>query len=925
MRMGHTSAPAWQPRAALLQNCGMQQTALPPAFALAKIQPPRLRTSLVERPVLEQALDAALRQHRLTLLVAPAGCGKTAALTRQIRLLPADAALAWVSADGDDQLQRFLACLTTALEPLALPWRVAPDALATLAQAQGGLRAVATALVNALEGAAVARGLIVIDDAHRISDGQVFTLLQALIERLPERWGLAIASRVDPPLSLARWRASGELAEFRQPDLRFSASETDALLRSLGLEADTAQAQALLQQTEGWAAGLRLSLSARAPQAGGPQRADGKLAQRHLFDYLASEVLDDMPQALRWFLLRCSVLPELTASRCAHVSRLPDTARLLEEVERRGLFVATLDADELTLRLHDLFRDFLESRLQRDHPDELPHLLRRAADHEGDLVRAVGYLVRAGAWDGAASLLAERGPALVHRGGGPAIERLLAQLPPAEVAARPGLMLLRGLLAFSRFDFDAMVSAMAQAADALAQAGQPAEAVLAQAYACLGRQNTGELPGANALLAQLAQGPLDDATRAFIGFCSAWGAYAEYRTHAVAGHLAEMVQALERSQDLQAWERCFFCSLLTGLPGTAPWLARFADGALRLAGDTPSQLRTGALHIRAWQAFARGDLDTAATALARADQDAQWLGQPRSVMTENWMSHSLIDAVRGDAATALAAAQDNQRDMEEVSLLSNRLTHAYEVLFTSMRTAWVLGDDARLRQLQPLLDRGSNAHEWLAAADDRRFAHAMLALRDGRLDAACSLLAPLAVDIERSCFFPAAQARLMLADAQLQRGDRAAAADLLAPWLQAALGGGDVGGALLAGQPVLQRLAGADWAGLLGADGIALLARLARDVAPPRTAAPGAMPVAGAWSGMPAQAASLANQASPAGLTEREREVLARIAAGDSNKRIARDFDLSPHTVKRHVANILDKLGVQTRVQAAARWRDGSA
>ena len=56
-------------------------------------------------------------------------------------------------------------------------------------------------------------------------------------------------------------------------------------------------------------------------------------------------------------------------------------------------------------------------------------------------------------------------------------------------------------------------------------------------------------------------------------------------------------------------------------------------------------------------------------------------------------------------------------------------------------------------------------------------------------------------------------------------------------------------------------------------------------------------------------------------LSSREREVLARIAAGDSNKLIARAFDLSPHTVKRHVANILDKLGVESRGQAAAWYR----
>lgn len=58
-------------------------------------------------------------------------------------------------------------------------------------------------------------------------------------------------------------------------------------------------------------------------------------------------------------------------------------------------------------------------------------------------------------------------------------------------------------------------------------------------------------------------------------------------------------------------------------------------------------------------------------------------------------------------------------------------------------------------------------------------------------------------------------------------------------------------------------------------------------------------------------------QASCTLLTAREREILNCIARGDSNKAIARTFDLSVHTVKRHVANILGKLGVSSRVQAA--------
>ena len=155
---------------------------------------------------------SALRQHRLTLLVAPAGYGKTAALTRQIRQLPEGSALAWVCADEDDHLQRFLACLCAALEPYDLPWRVAPDALATLAQGERGLRDVAGELVNALAAAEVPRGLIVLDDLHRMDDPQVFELLQAAARAAAR----ALGRGASPAASTrrCRWRGCAPAASW---------------------------------------------------------------------------------------------------------------------------------------------------------------------------------------------------------------------------------------------------------------------------------------------------------------------------------------------------------------------------------------------------------------------------------------------------------------------------------------------------------------------------------------------------------------------------------------------------------------------------------------------------------------------------------------------------------------------------------------
>jgi two-component system nitrate/nitrite response regulator NarL len=61
---------------------------------------------------------------------------------------------------------------------------------------------------------------------------------------------------------------------------------------------------------------------------------------------------------------------------------------------------------------------------------------------------------------------------------------------------------------------------------------------------------------------------------------------------------------------------------------------------------------------------------------------------------------------------------------------------------------------------------------------------------------------------------------------------------------------------------------------------------------------------------------SLALQSRTMRLTSREREVLALVAAGISNKGIARQLQVSPNTVKFHIAAILDKLGAGTRAEA---------
>ncbi|TXC67338.1 AAA family ATPase [Piscinibacter aquaticus] len=402
--------------------------------ATTKIQPPRARGARIARRALDEALREAMRTKRLVLLVAPAGFGKTSALAAQIAALEARTALAWVSLDEDDDPVRVFTALSAALEPHDLPWRSAPTALAgQIADDEaGGTRAAVAELVNALAASEASHGVIVFDDLHRVQSPEVHAFLDALIERLPPQWTVVISSRIAPRLALARWRAADELAEFTQEALRFTrdeAHELAALEKLPGLEERLPE---LMARTQGWPAGLRLCFAALRGKAGtGPLAASARPAavDRSLFDYTASEIIDEMPIGLHDFMVRSSVLPVLTAEAAQAVTGDARAAQRLDEIERRGLFVTALDAQERTLVLHDLFRDALEDRLRRRFPDELPQLLRRAAAVERDPLRRASLQLRAGDWVAAEATLAGEADELLLQGLAVELLRVIAQFP----------------------------------------------------------------------------------------------------------------------------------------------------------------------------------------------------------------------------------------------------------------------------------------------------------------------------------------------------------------------------------------------------------------------------------------------------------------------------------------------------------------
>jgi LuxR family transcriptional regulator, maltose regulon positive regulatory protein len=871
-------------------------------FARTKIQPPHARPDWVARPALEARLGQALAEQTLTLLVAPAGWGKTSALARQCAKLPHEYRVIWLSLDEDDDLPRFLVCLAGALAPLDLPWRVSPTALPTLAQGERGLRAVSTEIINALAEAPVVRGLLVFDDVHRLTDPRTGDLLGQLIERLPAQWGVVIASRSEPALPLSRLRVQQRLTELRQNDLRFGTGEVQALLQAQS-RTDVPAAE-LIARTEGWAAGVQLLLSAGAG-TGEPKA----LSTRYVFDYFADEVLATMPSNLRTFLLRCSVLPELTPARCAQVSGMPDAAVLFEQVERQGLFITALDARHQVLRLHDLFRDFLEARLQRDHADDVPQLLVRAAEGEADVHRAMGWLIRAQAWEGAAQRLLERGSAMVNAGREETVLRFLAQLPGAVLDGQPALHMLCGYCHLSTFDFEAMADAMRRAAEGFAHAGRPVEQAAARVFMHVGQLSSGAVAACREGLAQLRSESFGADVDALVAFYSAWQCYADLEGEALAPHFARAVSCLEQGVASSTWDGLYFHGMFAGLPGMDALMQRFDELASAKLGAQASLMRVSLMHARCTRAMVAGRLADAVGWLASADEDLEWLGSPRAAMTENLLLHLAVDSIRGDVTACEQAYARLMEDMR-ASSRGNQRAHESSVHVGWASACWLLGKTDALRQAVQALEIARNPDEWAVAARDHALALALGGLAEGDLATTITGLTGLAVPLaprEDSLHTRGGALRLLLVEALRRSGRTQEAAQALKPWLHEVKAGGPVGAALVVGPQVMDALADAAWLTLLDQEEVESL-RVARARA------------AGVAS--PGNVADRSAPATPAGLSEREAEVLTLVAAGESNKRIARLLDLSPHTVKRHVANIFNKIGITTRTQAATWWME---
>jgi LuxR family transcriptional regulator, maltose regulon positive regulatory protein len=899
-----------------------------------KLHVPQPRPGFLPRPrLLERLAEATALE--LVLVCTPAGFGKTSLLADWAR--HSRSPVAWLSLDeGDNDPARFWRHVVAALD------RVRPGIAEQVAGLLGpptppSFEGLVTALINELAGLPD-RVLLVLDDYHLVEAETVHASLAFLVEHLPPGLRLLLASRADPPLPLARLRASGQLAELRERELRFTAEEAAALLReAVGPDLLEEAVAALAARTEGWVAGLQLAaLSLR-----GQPDIPGFLAtfsgsHRWVLDYLTEEVLDRQPDHVRAFLLETSVLERLSGELCDAVTGRADSQEMLERVERANLFLVPLDEQRRWWRYHHLFADLLRARLAQEQPERLPRLHQAAAawsEQRGLVDDAVRHGLAAGDTLWAARLLERHLDRLLLRGENATVDRWLRALPAELVGSRPRLLLTQARLALVIGRLEAVEGLLDAAERAFAAAAdEPYEPSVGRAASLL--VNISAAIAQDRAFLAVVRGDAEQAS-AFARRALAELDEGEWMLGSIArGHLA-MAEWLRGR--LPEAERALASSI-------AEWRAageRFL--AVRLS-ELLGYVQRGLGRLDAALGTFRQVLEIAATPGRPA--------QPAAGMAYVGMAE--VAYQRGELAAAL---EHVTKGIE----LCRRFVEAPALATGLVALAWIrqaTGDYAGALTAMDEAGRVGPSPDVTALLNPIPAQRARLLLAQGEVAAAARWTNQRGLCTDDQPSYQREPEHLVLARVLLVQRAPEQAFELLERLHQLAATQGRVGSVIeVQALQALGLAASGDERGALAALGEALhlgapegYVRVFVDEGAPmasllgRLAAPGQRErVAGAGDVPPDYLARLLASFPPAAartfhlggravagpvpglvepLSERELEVLALLATGRSNQQIAEELVVALDTVKKHVSRVLDKLGAANRTQAVARARE---
>jgi LuxR family maltose regulon positive regulatory protein len=876
---------------------------------LTRLTLPAPRPVRVDRPRLRARLEEQ-QDHRLVVVIAPAGSGKSSLLSEWCHLaIGRGAKVAWLSLEsGDNDPARFLLYLIAALN------RVVPDlgesARSLLSSSQRPpLDAVLTMLLNDLAtlGSAIT---LILDDYHAIMADGVHELVESLLEHAPPGLHPMIASRVDPPLPLSRWRVRGQLIELRARDLRFSSEEATAFLNDvMGLTLEPEAVARLEARTEGWIAGLQLaalSLQGREDAAGFLDLFTG--SNRYVADYLFDEVLSRQPEPVQEFLVRTSILDRLCGPLCDAVTGRTGSQAVLERLESANLFLIPLDDERRWYRYHHLFADVLRGRLQQEGGivADLHGPAATWCEQQELAEEAVRHALAGSHIDQVVRLIEKHAPTVWGRGERQTVEEWLRALPEERIRASAQLTISQAVVYYYNHQIPALEDLLS---------GSRFEALLEREES---RDVKGRLLVLQGHLAR-AQGRRDRAvalTHDALGHMDLdnklWRNAAHYNLgllHFDRGHLGEAVEAF--TEALVGYETASDLHIVL-VASIARAQTREAQGALR---DADGLYRSLLQFITERKALQFPETALLYAGLGRLRYQENDLAAAETYLTEGLKRNHPVFTLA--CLRELLRIRNAQRDGAGVAAVLAKM----EVVAQATNRPWVARTLAALR-VQTRLSRDEEVRawmEWYEAQGREQFffrfplfevneieelAWAQACLGSGRPELVAPRLEDLLEGAVRQGRHGAATAiRVFLAALHHEEGRGERAVALLEPALTLAATEGyrrvflDAGRRLV---PVLRQAA---------AQGIA-------------SETVGALLTAFRDEGVLAEAPpAMETPVLAQPLSERELEVLRLVAAGLSNTEIASQLFLSVGTVKRHVSNISGKLDATSRTHALARAR----
>lgn len=877
--------------------------------------PPLYRVQLLPRTKLRRRLDRAL-EYPLTVIAAPAGCGKTSLLAQ------------WRS----DQLDRgidvaWLNVVEADLEPQAL----AVDLVLTLAQAGRNLgrlaglaedgfsdlsaQSVVLRLAQALNQDARTLVLIV-DDVHRISPAAFTEVLAPLLLRAPpECLRVVLSGRDMPPLNLPELEGRGLLLRLDAAEFRFSAHEARQVLAGISPE----RVERLVEQSEGWPIVLQLLRSWLQTR---PEKMVSEVAlpgrYEGIVDYLTDQVLANLTETQASLLCDVSILDAFNPDLVAAVTG--DGAAWREVIAARVFeyLIVPLDAHRYWFRYHHLIGEILRQRLQRRPLDKVAHLHRRASgwfEAHGMAVEAVQHASAAGDFDHAASMIERRGVwEMTQFGGVSLLRQLLAPIPADRAREYPRLQLGRVcLLAKSSKTLEALqlFKATEEATAGFTRVASDEPVATRRDASIISHIVAGycDLPiTADALesvrrsLDEIAAG--DSVARAVLLNIAAFYAQSLGHCPTALDLGGQAVRAMRHAGSVVGLNHCHLhlgmAHLRIGQRREAEAVFKEASALAEENFGADSGLRACADVLLSVALYARGDIDEARgrldPALRQAESGDGWM----DVFFEGYETAAAIALMDGECHAVDEVLARMERTALERGL--RRLAALRETLLA--RIAILRGDfaaaETALARVSPPYSPGTWRSDpyWWRVHDEAALATAMLALAREDLPGAEIILDDLAsAAAAGKRESPLALAQTLQAVLRLRRADAAGAARLLIEVLQRRMEEDDL--------QCLARLGGV----------IAPLLRTVRarvsEGAPSVRLRNALLTLASAVDHF-----RIGNRGRSLPLSTREMEVLATLARGASNKAIARALQMTENTVKFHLKNVFQKLGVSSRAAA---------